>query len=298
MNFNKSAVMFTLASIVACTASAQLKTEKIVLKKSNTLVMNKEFTSDVTAQIAVQAKKLDDSLPAGEPIYLVLNTPGGSIFAGLELIENLNMLKRPVNTITIFAASMGFQTVQQLRGTRYIVDRGTLMSHKAKGGVEGEFPGQLDSRYRYILSVVTEMDQKDANRSKKHTLASYQALVENEYWCNPADCAAQGFVDAKAAVSCDSSLSETHEEVVDELSLMGFKLQLIAKFADCPTITAPLSLRVRVDGEEEEKAFKKLTRDQKEAITHIKYKTFNELTSKYKSVEPLNIKNLLTHATK
>lgn len=285
MNFKRFAVMFTLASVLASGAHAQLKTKEIVLKKSNTLVMNKEFTSDVTAQLAVAAKKMDESLSSSEEIYLVLDTPGGSISAGLELIENLNNLKHKVNTITIFSASMGFQTAQQLKGARYIVDRGTLMSHKARGRFEGEFPGPLDQRYRYFLGVVTELDQRVAARSGgKHDLKSYQALVENEYWCGPEDCAKQGFVDAKAAVSCDKSLSGTHDEVVDEASFLGMTLQLIATFADCPTITSPLALKDKIDGQPEEKVIHKLSRDQKEFLFGIKQKTLSNLITKNRKV--------------
>ena len=228
---------------------------------------------------------MDAALAPGEVIYLVLNTPGGSIFAGLELIENLNSLKSRVDTVTIFAASMGFQTVQQVTGNRYILENGALMSHKASGAIEGEFPGQLDSRYRYILSVVTEMDRKNAVRTKgKHTLESYQSLIENEYWCAPGDCLKEGFIDAKATVRCDNTLSGTYEEVVEELSMLGMNLQLLATFADCPTITSPLALRVKIDGAPEEKVKHKLSRDQKEAIHTVKRKVFERLTSKTKRV--------------
>jgi len=282
MNFKNLAVM---GAVVASFMATHAVAADVTLTKRNTLVMNKEFTSDVTAQLAVKAKKLDEALAPGEVIYLVLNTPGGSIFAGLEFIENLNSLKHRVDTVTIFAASMGFQTVQQVTGNRYIVENGTLMSHKASGGIEGEFPGQLDSRYRYILSVVTEMDRKNAVRTKgKHTLESYQSLIENEYWCAPGDCLKEGFIDAKATVRCDNTLSGTYEEVVEELSMLGMNLQLLATFADCPTITSPLALRVKIDGAPEEKVKHKLSRDQKEAIHTVKRKVFERLTSKTKRV--------------
>jgi ATP-dependent protease ClpP protease subunit len=65
-------------------------------------------------QIA-QAKALGNQrFSSNEPIYLFLNTPGGSIQTGLEIIESLKGLDRPVSTVTLFAASMGFQIAQNL----------------------------------------------------------------------------------------------------------------------------------------------------------------------------------------
>jgi ATP-dependent protease ClpP protease subunit len=282
MNLKKLAVMGTIiASVLTTTANAL----DVTLKRSNTIVMNKEFTPESAAQVAIEAAVMDMLLPSNEPIYLVLNTPGGSIFAGLEMIENLNSLSRPINTITIYAASMGFQTVQQLKGKRYIVGNGTLMSHKARGSVEGEFPGQLDERYRYVLGVVTDMDKINADRTKGvHTTESYQKLIENEYWCGPADCAKNGFIDDKVIVKCDESLYGTHDEIVQEDVVFGMQLQFSARFSNCPTITAPLAVSATVDGSDLSKVLHKLTRDQKETILNIKKRTQEYLTSKTKKV--------------
>lgn len=229
--------------------AAELKTYNVTLTKDNTVVMNKEFDGDTVAQVAQKARELDSKLKSKEPLFLVLDSPGGSIFAGMELIENLNNLNRPVHTISIFSASMGFQTVQGVKGKRLMVPNGTLMSHKARGGVSGEFPGQLDSRYSYILSVVQDLDKRVVSRTGgTHTFASYEALIENEYWCTPASCVKQGLADGVASVKCDSSLGGTHETVMDKAVMMGMALELIGTFSDCPTTTSALEYNITVDG--------------------------------------------------
>lgn len=124
--------------------------DTITLSDNNTLVMDSAMMPDSVAKLVQRAKELDNKLKPGKPLYIVLNTPGGSIQAGLEMFDVLNALGRPVHTITMFAASMGFQTVQNL-GDRYITKSGILMAHRAAGGFQGSFggtrPSQIDSRY-------------------------------------------------------------------------------------------------------------------------------------------------------
>jgi hypothetical protein len=136
------------------------------------------------------------------------------------------------------------------------------------------------------------MDRKDARRSKKHTLASYQALVENEYWCGYADCAEQGFIDHLALVKCGASLSGTHEEVIERVNFFGAELELVATLADCPTTTTPLGVKIRkVDSKLSESAIvSKFNRDQRDMLAAIKANAINEFTSKTKRVVYTKIK--------
>ena len=278
------------ATLIAAPATAKVSVKKVVLTSENTVFMNDYYSFSKVAEIAQQAKELDAKLPSKDPLFLVLDTGGGSIDAGIEMISNLNALNRPIHTITLFAASMGFQTVQGLRGHRMVLANGTLMSHKARGGFYGEFPGQLDSRYSYYLRRITRLDQIAANRTKgKHTLQSYRDLIENEYWCDGVDCLKQGFADSLAVVSCDSSLSGTHEELWGRFYFDGHKIEIYDIKSDCPTITGYIDYKIYVDGEpvgEKQNSTKKDsglysnrstldymdTRDRKELFEFIKQK--------------------------
>lgn len=230
-------------------ASAKSGVE-VTLTKDNTITLNDAFYGDTVAKLTKRAKELDSRTESADPIYLVLNSPGGSIDAGLELIENLNSLRRPVKTISIFSASMGFQTVQGVKGERLVVSDGTLMSHKARGGFYGEFPGQLDSRYAYYLKRITRMDEKAVSRTNgKLTLQSYRNLIENEYWCDGQECVDQGFADRVTNAQCDKSLEGTRKEVWYRDIFMGMVIEIIATMDNCPLNTYALSYNYYIDGQ-------------------------------------------------
>lgn len=222
--------------------------EPVVLTKDNTITINDIFTPESVAPIIQKAKELDSRVKTSDPIYLVVHSRGGSIQAGLDLIENLSSLRRPVDTITIFSASMGFQTVQGL-GKRLVLANGTLMSHKSSGMFYGEFPGQLDTRYQYYLKRVTRMDERAASRTGgKQTLKTYQELIRNEYWCDGADCVAAGFADAVVNSTCDKSLDGVTTQSLYQNVVQGHTLEITADYDNCPLNTNALRYDLLVDG--------------------------------------------------
>ena len=219
------------------------KTE-ITLTADNTLVLNTEINGETVVKIMEQATKMNASLKSGYPIYLVMYTPGGSIEDGLELMDFLAGMNRPIHTISIFSASMGFQIAQGL-GTRYITRYGILMSHKARGGISGEFGdgvSQFDARYGLWLRRIKMLDEVTVTRTNgKQTLKTYRDSYANELWLNGEEAVTQGYADAVTTVKCDSSLDGTYDIT---LNFMGFSI--LVSFSKCPTKTYPLDVKVNI----------------------------------------------------
>ena len=200
-------------------------TKTIILTEDNSVSLRDEFNEDTVSEVMSKLQKLDSTLPSNYPIYLVLYTPGGSVQAGLELFEYIKGVHRPVHTVTVFAASMGFQTVQQL-GTRYIVKSGVLMSHQAAGGVRGEF-SRIKTRFDLWVRRVEELDRDAAARTNgKYTYEQSTAAYQNELWLTGTEAVTKGFADEVVNVRCDAALSKATEEVTVRTMFGSFTLEL------------------------------------------------------------------------
>lgn len=232
--------------------------KNIVLNSQNSVILESAFTMESTSEISQRISELASpnitnilvpmSSKEVKDIYLVLVSPGGEIGAGLIMIDLINSIPNiRVHTVTLFAASMGFITAQGLK-QRFITPSGTLMSHKARGGFRGEFPGQLDSRYNYYLKRLERLDNAIVARTKgKHTFKSYRALMENEYWCEGQECVNQGFADAVVNVSCDSSLKGRSNKDVT-FSFMGMSATVKVSRANCPIILGYKKISATLNG--------------------------------------------------
>lgn len=234
-------LLFILAMLLVSTFAMS---KEITLTKDNTLVLDEAFSGSSVSKLLVQAKEMDASLKSGYPIYLFLNTPGGSIQAGLELIEGLKGINRPIHTVTLFAASMGWQLVQHL-GDRYILKYGVLMSHKARGQFSGEFGGgasQMDARYGLWLKRVAIMDKQTVKRTKgKKTLRQYRSDYDNELWVSGEEAVFNGYADEVVTIKCSSDLNGTQQK-----SIVFFGMKFELEVSKCPIITYPVSVAANI----------------------------------------------------
>ena len=266
--------------------------KKITLSKFNSLAFHDFVTWDSAAQIVQKALELQKNLRADEEIYLIIDSGGGGISSGLEMIDNLKGLKIKINVIPLYAASMAFQLVQSLN-KRYMTNTGTLMSHKAWGGFFGEFPGQLDNRFNFWKRRVEKMEREVVARTNgKFTLDTYQELIENEYWCDGNDCVDNNFADEVVLVTCDASLSEPIT-TYKSFRFWGMKIEITITKSACPLITGYLDFQVEynvgtdVFGEEKERKIDTLRKNpliQKVIDAYRTRQPFNKLDKEVQQI--------------
>jgi len=208
--------------------------ETLNLNKNNTLIFREDYNPVSVAKL--QKEMLSKVSGGAKHIFLALDTPGGDIRAGNSLNSLAQGLGIKVDTITIFAASMGFGTAQSL-GTRYIQPHGVMMAHRARvGGVDGQIPGEFLTAAGMLLDLVYGMERSNAARLGL-TFEDYTALVKDEYWVTGADAVKQGAADKVANIRCASDLLGTSEQIIN---LGFFTVKVI--YSDCPAIEGPLDV--------------------------------------------------------
>lgn len=219
------------------TVALSKEVKRIIIEDDNTVAIQGTVTEQSMAllisELAAKANKLSPS----DPIFIVVDTGGGSIFAGIDFIEYAKSLPNPIFTITKFAASMGFEIVQQL-GTRYILEMGVFMSHRAAGSVEGQFDGELESRLEFYKDMFSRLDATSAARMGI-TLAQYKELILNEFWSTGFRAITNKTADEIVRVSCGNTLLGVKTAKVP--TLFGSVKVVISK---CPLIRGVINSEV------------------------------------------------------
>ena len=96
--------------------------------------------NDVTASLVVAQLLFLESQDPDKDIVLYINSPGGSITAGMAIYDTMNYIKCDVSTVCIgMAASMGaFLLAAGAKGKRYALPNSEVMIHQPLGGMQGQ----------------------------------------------------------------------------------------------------------------------------------------------------------------
>jgi ATP-dependent protease ClpP protease subunit len=158
-------------------------------------------------EVIKEIRAKDKLLSSKEPLYLILNTPGGSVLDGMDIVNLTHSLNRPVHTITLFAASMGFVIAQHLN-KRFILQNGILMSHRMKTGAEGEVGGELDEALAFARAISREINLVCAERMSMEVEA-YERRVSDEWWLYGQHAVNNKAADEVITVSCSDALVQS-----------------------------------------------------------------------------------------
>ena len=151
--------------------------------------------NDIVAYQVCSALLVLDEEDSKKPIQLFINSPGGSIHAGLAIIDTMNFVKAPVYTIvTGLAASMGAAILSAgEKGHRMALPNASIMLHQASSGDQGNIQDlRVSLAYTEKLnSRLMEMIAKNCGKSKKEL--EKDTIRDN--WMFPEDAKLYGIVD-------------------------------------------------------------------------------------------------------
>jgi ATP-dependent Clp protease protease subunit len=152
----------------------------------------------VTDQVAniVQAQLLFlESVDPKRDVQMFINSPGGSVIAGMGMYDTMQYVTPDVATIcTGLAASMGSVLLAAgTKGKRSILPHARVMIHQPSGGMQGQF-SDMEINYRLISQLRDELYTILAN----HTGQTFDAIAKDsdrDNWMTSAEAVAYGLVD-------------------------------------------------------------------------------------------------------
>lgn len=126
------------------------------------------------------AKQLLDLGKDAKPITIVINSPGGSVLDGAEIISAMQAAKGPVDTLCVQICASMAAMIHQFGTHRLMIDRSLVMFHPATGGVQGEVDKSY-SRLGALKDYIGEMELNVARRSNM-SYNDYKFKSGVEWW--------------------------------------------------------------------------------------------------------------------
>lgn len=151
--------------------------------------------NDYTANV-IQAQLLYlDSVDSDKDIHIYLNTPGGSVYAGLGIYDTMQFVRSRVATIcTGMAASMGaVLLVAGEKGMRAALPHSRVMIHQPMGGIQGQ-ASDIEITAKEILKLKDELYQIISDHSGQ-TMKKIRQDADRDYWMTAAEALAYGMID-------------------------------------------------------------------------------------------------------
>ena len=151
--------------------------------------------NDYTANV-IQAQLLYlDSVDSDKDISIYLNTPGGSVYAGLGIYDTMQFVKSRVATIcTGMAASMGaVLLVAGEKGMRAALPHSGVMIPQPMGGIQGQ-ASDIEITAKEILKLKEELYQIIADHSGQ-AMDKIRQDADRDYWMTAAEALEDGMID-------------------------------------------------------------------------------------------------------
>ena len=150
---------------------------------------------DYMANLVVAQMLFLESENPEKDIFLYINSPGGSVSAGLAIFDTMNFIKPDVSTLcTGMAASMGaFLLAAGAKGKRIALPNASVMIHQPSGGERGT-AADIEISAREILKTREQLNKILAERTGQ-PIEKIAKDMERDYWMSAEETMAYGLVD-------------------------------------------------------------------------------------------------------
>ena len=164
------------------------------LLKDRIVMLTGPVEDNMANSIIAQLLFLDAQDPTKD-IYLYVNTPGGSVSAGLAIVDTMNFIKADVQTIVMgTAASMGTIIASSgAKGKRFMLPNAEYMIHQPMGGTQGQ-ASDIEIEAREIQKLKKELYEIIAHHARK----DYEQVwkdSDRDYWMIASEAKEYGMID-------------------------------------------------------------------------------------------------------
>ena len=151
--------------------------------------------NDHSANLVVAQLLFLDSENPDKDISLYINSPGGSVSAGLSIFDTMQFIKPDVSTLCMgMAASMGsFLLMAGAKGKRNALPNSRIMMHQPSGGAQGQAT-DIEIQAREILKTREQLNRIYAERTGQ-PLERITADMERDRWMSPTEAVDYGLID-------------------------------------------------------------------------------------------------------
>ena len=162
------------------------------LLKDRIILLTGEINDDISSIIVSQLLYLD-SVNTND-ISLYINSPGGSITAGMAIYDTMHYINSKVNTICIgMAMSMGAFLLASATGVRYALPHSEIMIHQPYGGMQGVV-SDIDIQAKRLIKTKKLMNELLAYHTKKD-ISIIECDTERDYYMSANDALEYNLID-------------------------------------------------------------------------------------------------------
>ena len=151
--------------------------------------------NDQTANLVVAQLLFLESENPDKDISFYINSPGGSVSAGMAIFDTMNFIKPDVSTLCIgMAASMGaFLLTAGAKGKRFSLPNSKVMIHQPLGGTQGQAT-EIEIHAREIIKTREQLNRIYADRTGQ-TIEKITSDMERDYYMSPEEALTYGLID-------------------------------------------------------------------------------------------------------